>query len=96
MKGNFKEGDTFCTQCLTNVPSIPKMHQEACFNYRNEDVYPSYDSPIGVCRDCGSEFLELSSCRELGLSQISCKDCGYCYQDSLCEEGLVERYHEEK
>ena len=96
MRGKFKEGTSFCTQCLTSTPSIPKTHHEDCSNYRNEDEYPEHDSPLGLCRDCGSEFLELSSCREMELSWISCKDCGYCYQDSLCEEDLVKEYLGEK
>ena len=95
LKAEFKEGN-FCTTCLTNTPKTPRSHHKDCCNYKDADSY-SYSKPtLGVCPECDSEDLSVSSCREMGLSFIECSDCCYRYTGSVCEEDLVVKFLKEK
>jgi DNA-directed RNA polymerase subunit RPC12/RpoP len=44
---------------------------------------------IKRCPKCGSEFIDLDSSREMGLSEITCTDCGYGRQVKKPEDELL-------
>ena len=96
MRGNFSESKSFCTSCLTTTPSIPRSHHKECFNHKDLDAYPQPELPLGLCPECGSEFLDISSCREMEVSSIDCIDCGFSFSKSLCEEDLIELFLRDK
>lgn len=100
LTGNCKEGNEFCSICGTLTPSVPMSHHKDCDLFmENEDHYPTVEETwwLGVCPDCQvNDFptLSIDSSVELGVSEISCSECGFSYQDECCEEELVERYNE--
>ena len=42
------------------------------------------------CPECGSEFLDIKSSREMEVSQIDCTDCGFGIQEKIPEEDLIQ------
>ncbi|APC44307.1 hypothetical protein [Pseudoalteromonas phage PH357] len=100
LTGNCKEGNEFCSICGTLTPSVPMSHHEDCDLFiESVEHYPTVEESwwLGVCPDCKvNDFptLSIDSSIELGVSEISCSECGFSYQDECCEEELVERYNE--
>ena len=98
--GRCIEGDAFCTSCGTQTPSVPRSHHPTCYNYQELDEYLTVEETwwLGVCPSCKVDdyvTLSIDSCRELGISQITCSECDFIYQDECCEEDL-ENFLKEK
>ena len=47
---------------------------------------------VMVCRECGSEFISITSSREMETTQISCTDCGDLNQYKVPEVDAIEIY----
>ncbi len=85
--------EDFCVSCGTITPTVSTSHHKECLHYSEEpykDYVSAYDTP---CPKCGSFELILDSSRELELSQISCMDCDWTVQESLCEEDLLDKFN---
>lgn len=48
-----------------------------------------------TCPNCGQDDFALNVCssRELQVSQISCRDCGYMFESKCSEEDLIDLYN---
>lgn len=98
LTGSCKEGNSFCSSCGTLTPDIPMSHHKSCDNFiHGAGYYPTVEETwwLGVCPDCNtSDFptLNIDSSIELGISEISCSECDYCYQAECCGEDLVEMF----
>lgn len=95
--GKCVEGNNFCSNCGTLTPSTPNSHHKDCDCYLDTVEYPSVEETwwLGVCPECKTseyETLSVHSSRELGISTISCSECTFTYQESCCEEDLVEKF----
>lgn len=46
-------------------------------------------------KECENDYLGLAinSSRELGVSEITCSECGYSFQDECHEEELISRFN---
>lgn len=91
--GEATEGNKFCTMCGTLSPQTPRKHHPECCDFMDSDTFPEPDSnPLGKCPTCDSEWLGVTSSRELSCSQINCSDCGYLFSKEVPEEKLVEEF----
>lgn len=47
-----------------------------------------------VCPECNQDYngLSIDSSYELGISRIECSECGFSFEDNLCEEDLTENF----
>lgn len=95
--GKCLEGDNFCSFCGTITPSVPNSHHPTCCNYNKGESYPEDTDSwwLGSCPYCKiTDYITLSidSNIDAGVSEISCSECGYTFQDNCCEEELVEKF----
>lgn len=98
LAGNCKEGNNFCSICGTLSPNSPMSHHAACDLFIDgADTFPTVEETwyLGMCPDCKVDdfsTLGITSSVELGVSEISCSECGLSFQRECCEEGLIELF----
>lgn len=85
--------EDFCTSCGTTTPTVSTSHHKDCLSY-SEEPYKEYESAYTQpCPNCGGFEFIIDSSRELELSQISCMDCAWMVQESICEEDLLDKFN---
>lgn len=85
--------EDFCTSCGTTTPTVSTSHHKECLSY-SDQPYKEYESAYVVpCPKCGSFDLIVDSSIDLELSQISCMDCDWMLQESICEEDLLDKFN---
>ena len=96
--GRCKEGGSFCSICGTLTPSTPMSHHVDCDLFISDaEKFPTAEDTwwLGVCPDCKIDdfpTLDIHSNIDLGVSEITCSECGLSFQRECCEEELLELF----